>query len=174
CASPISSEAGAREPYLVLLAPQALEQACSRRCVLLVVEDPRVVELLEPAEIVRRVFGRVVARAGMGVGRRRLQRRPGLEDPELLLRPDLIRVDAGSLQPLAVLLDAEAALREAVRAPPPERPLLDKTPVEHHQPDGDEDAHATSPGGGPGSADSHHDPETDRAGHQADGDREPG
>src|SRR4029077_15277892 len=104
-------------------------QACSRRRVLLVVEDSRVVELLEQAEIVRRVFGRVVARGGLGVGRRRLQRRPRLEDTELLLRPDRVRVDAGLLQPLAILLDAEAALGEAVRASPPERSLLDETPV---------------------------------------------
>ena len=44
------------------------------------------------------------------------------------------------LQPLAILLDAEAALREAVRLGAPERPLLDEAAVDDHERDRDEEA----------------------------------
>ena len=50
-----------RRAPLPALGAQALEQAHPRRVVLVVVEDARVVELLEQAEVVRRVVGRAVA-----------------------------------------------------------------------------------------------------------------
>jgi hypothetical protein len=102
-----------------------------------------------------------------------LQRRPRLENPELL-RSDLVRIDAGALQPLAILLDAEAPFGKAVGVPSPQGALLDEPPVEHDEPDRDAETCEASPGGGAAPADSQHDPETDRAGDQAEGDREPG
>jgi len=127
--------------------------------------------ITEQAQIVRRVLGRVVARAGVAGGDGLLQRRPRLEDAELLLRPDLVRVDAGPLQPLAILLDAEAALREAVGVLSPERPLLDEAPVEHDEHDGRAEAHDPGPRAFP--EDAVDDPVADGASHEADGDREP-
>src|SRR2546430_10708688 len=68
-------------------------------------------------------------------------RRP--PNPTLFPYPTLFRsrIDSGTLQPLPVLLDPEAALREAVRARPPQRPLLDEPAV-----DEDEDDRREEPG----------------------------
>src|SRR5438477_2483640 len=110
------------------LRSQAFEQPRSRRRVLLVVEDARVMELLEQTEVVRGVVRRRVA--CVNVRSSRLQRHPLRECAERL-RADLVRVDAGALQAFAVLLDADAPLGEAVGVPPPHRPLLDETPVDH-------------------------------------------
>ena len=103
-------------------------------------------QLLEQAEIVSRVLGRVVAGRDVGCrcGDVVCSGGRGWRTPNWL-RPDLVRVDAGALQSLAVLLDAEAALGEAVGVLPPERPLLDEAPVDHDEPDGHEKAREPGP-----------------------------
>ena len=79
-----------------------------REPVLLVVEDAAVVQLLEAAEEVGRVLGRVVARCPRGPRRRRPRRRRLPLRRARTQAADRVRVDACALQPLAVLLDADA------------------------------------------------------------------
>ena len=64
------------------------------------------------------------------------------------LDPDLIRVDARTLQAFSVLRDAEAAFGEAERILSPERPLLDEAAVHEHEPHRGHEAGGGSPGGG--------------------------
>src|SRR3954468_22522391 len=128
----------------LFLGAQALEQTCPRGGVLVVLENACVVELLEQTQIVRRVLRGSLSRVRTVSRRRRLQRRSLLEHAELL-GPDLVGIDPGPLEPLAILLDADAALGEAIRVPPPERPLLDEMAVGDHQPDRRKEARDAHP-----------------------------
>src|SRR5581483_8342486 len=114
----------------------------------------------------------MIARGNMRRGERRLHRLPRLEGAESL-DPDLVRVNTGPLQPLAVLLDAETALGEAVRVLSPKRPLLDEPSVDHDEADGGTEAGETRPGGRVTAADRDDQPVADRAAADPDGDGEP-
>src|SRR5260221_11005742 len=100
------------------LRAQPLEEPEARVVVLVVLEHAAVVELLKQAQIVRRVLGRIARFTGRSdttrSRRARLRKR----------RKDLVRGDAGALQPLPVLADPGAALRKLVRAAPEQRPAL--------------------------------------------------
>ena len=77
----------------------------------------RVVQLLEQSEVMGRVLGGFPGIGAGDDGKRRphLLRRPAFATA---VDPDLVRVDARALQPLAVPLDAEAALRKAEASSP--------------------------------------------------------
>jgi hypothetical protein len=122
------------------------------------------VQFLEQTEVVRGILGRL---ARMVVRRRRGTRdgRAGWRDGQGPIRADLIRVDPDLAQPLAVLLDTEAALGEPVRAPPPQWPLLHEVAVRDDAPDRDEERGEREPRRGLAPADRVDDP---RAADEAD------
>src|SRR5581483_1184275 len=127
-----------------VLCPETFEQTHTRRGVLVVGEDAAVVQLLEQGQEVRRVLRRVLERTG---GRSRRRRRRG-RARQLRRRErgrDPVGVDARGPQPLAVLLDPDAAFREAVRLPSEDRPLLHEAPVEADENDGGEKAADADP-----------------------------
>src|SRR4051794_37509601 len=97
-----------------VLRAQPVEQTHTGRLVLGVVEDAPVVQLLEEAEEMCRILGRVL---GHGTVRRllRLLLRRRLGDRRDERRADRVGVDAGTLEALPVLGDAEAPLGETVR-----------------------------------------------------------
>ena len=76
-------------------------------------------------------------------------------------------------EPLPVLLDAEAAVGEAVRVPPPERPLLHEDPVRDDEADGNTEARKSCPRRGLASTDCEDKPGAAEEGDQADCDGQP-
>ena len=105
-------------------------------------EDAGVVQLVEQPQEVGRVLGRVVARPSRaaGAGRRAAPRGLLLLERHGHLRADRLGVDPGALKPLAVLLDADAALGEAVGLRAPEGALLHEAAVADHERDRDDEA----------------------------------
>src|SRR2546425_5435650 len=98
-------------PMLYLLRAQAFEQTRARGAVLVVGEDAAVVQLFEELQVMGRVLGRVVTREGhrRRGSRRRTLRRAG----QGKRRADRVGIDARLAQSFPVLVDADAALREA-------------------------------------------------------------
>src|SRR4051812_10105440 len=172
---PLKASARMNQSTIVsaLLGAQAFEQTSAGCRVLDLVEDARVVELLEQSEVV----GRVLGWSAGGIGTHRCSgrlRRPHLLESAERLDPDPVGVDARPLQPLAVLVDAEAALREAVGVGTPERALLDEAPVDDHERHGREEARKGRPRGRVAPPDADHEPGPDPRPREADADREPG
>src|SRR5438477_642448 len=113
------------------LAPKPLDQTRARRVVLVVVEDARVVELVEHADEVRRVLLRIL-------GLRR--RRRGRSADERLGGADPVGIDAGALQALPIGVHADATLREAVGVASDGGAPLHEAAVRDDERDGDGEA----------------------------------